>query len=293
MIHRGWSSKGGAVGTNPPSGVVLGYHIRDEHEGPLTIEISDVDGKVVRRYSSEEGDFERCILGNMDQRLPIEVSYPPKKQGANRWVWDMRRDGLHCIDDIRLFEGFAGSYVMPGTYRARVMIGDLEDTAELTLVADRRVGASSAEFAEVDRYVSEMTTLLNEMLDGLAAIRGSRDQIEALLDRHPDAEALHEAGKSAIERLTAWERQVVQVEYETYEDEDNLPPRLLKNVRHLLDVIDDAGPPVAAGALERLGDLKAEWAALESALAEIESSDIAAVNAWARESSVPHVSTRD
>ena len=293
MIRRGWGGGGGGVGSNPPNGVVLAYRIKDEQEGPLTIEISDADGNVVRRYSSEEGEFERCILGNMDQRIPFEVSYPPNKQGASRWVWDMRREGLHCIDDIRLFEGFAGPYVMPGTYRARVMIGDVEDTTELTLVADRRVEATAAEFAEVDRYVSEMTTLMNELLDGLASIRGSREQIEALLATYPDAEALQEAGTSAIERLTAWEHKVVQVEYETYEDEDNLPPRLLKNVRHLLDVLDDAGPPVAAGALERLGDLNAEWAALESELAEIEASDIEAVNTWARESTVPHVSTRD
>lgn len=32
---------------------------------------------------------------------------------------------------------------------------------------------------------------------------------------------------------------------------------------------------------------------LETELAEIEASDIAAVNTWARESTVPHVSTRD
>ena len=83
---------------------------------------------------------------------------------------------------------------------------------------------AAAEFAEVDRYVSEMTTLMNELLDGLAAIRRSREQIEALLATDPDAEALHEAGDSAIERLTAWEHKVVQVDYETYEDEDNLPP---------------------------------------------------------------------
>ena len=151
----------------------------------------------------------------------------------------------------------------------------------------------TAEFAEVDRYVSEMTALMNELLDGLAAIRSSKRQIEELLARYPDAEALRAAGESAIGRLTAWERQVVQVDYETYEDEDSLPPRLLKNVRHLLDVIDDAGPPVAAGALARLEDLEAEWAALASELAEIEASDITAVNTWARESSIPYVSPRD
>jgi photosystem II stability/assembly factor-like uncharacterized protein len=292
MIRRGWGGRGGSSGTNPARGVVLDYIVRDEHEGPLTIEISDAGGNVVRSYSSEEGDFERCILGNMDQRIPFKVTYPPKKQGANRWVWDMRRDGLHCIEDIRLFEGFAGAYVMPGTYQVRVAIGDEEDTTEVTLVPDRRVEASEAEFAEVERHVSEMTTLMNELLDGLAAVRRSRGQIEALLAAFPEAEGLRTAGESAIERLTAWEEDVVQVEFETYEDEDNLPGKLVKHSRHLLDVIDDAGPPVAAGALERLEDLQAEWAELLTELVEIETSDIKAVNDWALENTVPHVSTR-
>jgi photosystem II stability/assembly factor-like uncharacterized protein len=285
---RGWGRA--FEGKNPPRGAVLDYYIRGEHEGPLEIEVSDAGGNVVRRYSSEEGDFERCILGNKDQRLPFEVKYPPKEKGANRWVWDLRRDGLHCIDDIRLFEGFAGAYVMPGVYRVTVKIGGFEDSAELTLAADRRVEASASQFAQVDERVREMTALMNELLDGLAAIRKSRAQIEGLMADHPDAADLQQPGKSAIERLTAWERTVLQVDFETYEDEDNLPPRLVKQVRHLLDVIDDAGPPVAAGALERLEDLKAQWASLGTQLDEIEASDIAAVNAWARANSVPHVS---
>ena len=293
MIRPGWGGWGGFNGANPPRGVVLDYYIRDEHEGPLTIEISDAEGNVVRTYSSEEGDFERCILGNMDQRLPFTVSYPSKAQGANRWVWNMRRDGLRCIEDIRLFEGFSGAYVMPGSYRARVAIGDAEDSTEITLVADRRVDATSAQFSEVERRVVEMTALMNELLDGLAAIRESRGQVEALLEAFPEAEDLQEFGTSAIERLTAWEEEVVQVEFETYEDEDNLPGKLVKHSRHLLDVIDHVGPPVAAGALERLEDLQEQWAALKGELSEIEASDIAAVNTWARDNTVPHVSTRD
>jgi photosystem II stability/assembly factor-like uncharacterized protein len=277
-------------GVNPPRGVVLRYHIRDEHDGPLTIEIIDDNGDTVRTYSSEERDFERCIIGNMDQRLPFEVEYPPKEVGANKWVWDLRREGLHCIDDIRLFEGFAGAYVMPGAYHARVSIGDAEDMATFTLLADRRVDAGSNDFAEVEARVTEMTALMNELLDGIAAIRKSRAQIKALMDEYPDAGSLQQSGENAVERLTAWERKVLQVDFETYEDEDNLPGKLVKQVRHLLDVIDDAGPPVAAGALERLGDLKAEWARLQAELREITRSDIAAVNSWAKTNSVPHVS---
>jgi hypothetical protein len=109
-----------------------------------------------------------------------------------------------------------------------------------------------------------------------------------LLD-HPDAETLQVAGENAISRLSAWEGKAYQVDFETYEDEDNLPGRLLKQVRHLLDVIDSAGPPVAAGALERLADLKREWRALESELAAIHGSDIAAINRWARDNAIQHI----
>ena len=243
----------------------------------------------MRAYSSEEGDFERCILGNMDQRLPFEVKYLSKEKGANRWVWNLRRDGLACIEDIRLFEGFSGALVKPGKYVVSAAIGDARDTVELTLLPDRRIEATAEEYAEVERRIGQTTDLVNQLLAGVAAIRKSRAQIERLLADYPDADELQETGRRAVERLSAWERKVYQVEFETYEDEDNLPPRLIKQVRHLLDVIDGGGPPLAAGALERLGDLEAEWAALRNELSEIEASDIKAVNEWAKSQSVPHV----
>ena len=277
-------------GANPPRGVVLRYHIRDELDAPLTIEISDGDGHLVRRYSSEEGDFERCIIGNMDQRLPFEVQYPTTEQGANQWVWDMRRDGLHCIGDIRIFEGFGGAYVPPGNYQVKVAIGDFDDTIDLVLRPDRRVGAGHDRFDRVESNILVVTQLMNELIDALAAARKSRTDLKEMLVDYPDAALLHEVGGSAIERLDEWERQVYQVEYETYEEVGRLPSKLIHQARHLLNVIDEAGPPVGAGALERLADLQSEWATLGTELVAITSTDIAAVNQWARDNAVPHIS---
>ena len=124
----------------------------------------------------------------------------------------------------------------------------------------------------------------------MAAIRKSRAEIEALMMDHESAAPLQETGGRAVERLSAWEKEVYQVEYETGEDEDNLPGKMISQVRHLLYVVDDAGPPVAAGALERLADLRAEWDALRAELDAIASTDIAAVNQWARDNTVPHIS---
>ena len=290
MIAAGWG-KGAFEGENPPAGAVLNYHFREEPEGPLAITIEDAAGNVVRRYSSEEGDFERCITGNMDQRIPFEIEYPSAEQGANRWVWDLRRDGLNCIDDLKIFEGFGGARVMPGEYRATVTAGGASASADITLLPDPRIDASPADFEELDARISDATRLLNEQLDGVAAIRNSRAQIEQLMRDYPDSEALLAAGTRAIEQLTTWEEKVYQVEFETYEDEDNLPGKLIKQTRHILDVIDSAGPPVAAGAEERLADLQRDWAALRAELDSIYSTDVAPVNDWAEERRIPHIPT--
>ena len=289
MIRPGGSGQD-FEGANPPRGAVLEYHIRDELDAPLTIEISDSDGHLVRRYSSEEGNFERCIIGNMDQRLPFEVEYPTTGQGANRWVWDMRRDNLHCIDDIKIFEGFGGAYVPSGNYQVKVSIGDFDETIDLTLRPDRRIDAGRDQFDQVESNTIAVTQLLNEMIDALAAARRSRTDLRELLVDHPDAALLNEAGSRAIERLDEWERQVYQVDYETYEEVGRLPSKLIHQARHLLNAIDAAGPPVGAGALERLADLQSVWATLRTELAAITSSDIAAVNQWARDNAVPHIS---
>ena len=73
----------------------------------------------------------------------------------------------------------------------------------------------------------------------------------SLFRGHPEAKILlvPESGSvlgNTLERLTAWETQILQVDYETYEDRDNPPGRLVTQVRHLLQVVGKAGPAIAA-----------------------------------------------
>ena len=103
-----------------------------------------------------------------------------------------------------------------------------------------------------------------------------------------DVEGLQLAGESAIDRLTEWENEVTQTQYGTYEDEDSMPPMLDVHIRHVLDVVDQAGAPVAAGSLQRLDDLKAQWAQRKAELADVAATDIATVNDWASANGVPH-----
>jgi hypothetical protein len=288
-LIRGGSEGGANVGKNPPSGAVISYYIGKEQDGPVSIDITDANGTLVRSYSSEEGAFERCATGNMDVRTAYEFKYPGAKKGLNQFAWDTRWTGLNCIDDVKLFAGFGGASVIPGIYNVRISVGDAVSEAKLTLLPDPREDASDEDYRFLAEKRRESTTLLNELLDSLAAARKARAQIEALLADFPNAEDLQTMGELAVSRLTEWENKVTQTQYGALEDEDSMPPMLDVHIRHVLDVIDRAGAPIAAGSLQRLSDLDYLWEDRKSELRAISNSDIADVNEWARANDVVHV----
>jgi len=186
-----WGSGSSAdEGANPPSGVVISYAITDAVAGPLSIRITDAQGNLVRRYSSEADDFDRCVTGNMTPRLAYTMNYPTVKPGLNQWVWDMRREGLTCIDDIRLFAGFSGATVTPGQYSVSVSLGDHSDTTDFALSPDPRVEATPADYAFLDAKRSETADMLNELLTALDNARRARTRIEALVRDNDDSTVL-------------------------------------------------------------------------------------------------------
>ena len=277
-------------GKNPPSGVVFSYSLAEEFEGPLSIDIRDANGKVVRTYSSEEREFDRCVKGNMTPRLAYSIDYPSMKPGLNTWTWDMRKDGLTCINDIRLFAGFGGPMVTPGQYSVSVRIGGHSDSAGFTLSADPRVDASPEDYLFLDAKRSEAATILNALLDALDNVRIARDRIEALVLDSGNNAVLKALSEKAIDKLNAWEDLVTQTGYKTYEDEDSMPPRLDVHIRHVFDVIDRAGAPVSAGSLQRLSDLKEQWLIAKAQLVAITDNELSQINEWAQENGVLHVS---
>ena len=276
-------------GSNPPRGVPLYYRLDAEVEGPLTIEILDGGGRVIRTIGSEKSDRDECLMANEDPRSPLKLEYPAKKRGLNKWTWDLRRDGVTCIEDVDLFGGFDGPRVPPGEYRARVSAGGASAEAPFTLVPDSRVTASPDEMSTWSARLEETTALLDEVLRTLDEAREARADVEGLMADYPGDAELQQAGASAIKALTAWDRLINQHLHQTAEDEDAWETMLAGQVRYLMDVIEYSGAPVTGGQLERLADLKGEWASRRAELARIASENLEPIDDWARQHGVKHV----
>jgi hypothetical protein len=269
--------------------VVISYTIADAVAGPLSIRITDAQGNLVRRYSSEADDFDRCVTGNMTPRLAYTMNYPTVEPGLNQWVWDMRREGLTCIDDIRLFAGFSGATVTPGQYSVSVSLGDHSDTTDFALSPDLRVEATPADYAFLDAKRSETADMLNELLTALDNARRARTRIEALMRDNADSTVLSGLSTAAISKINAWENRVTQTGYKTYEDEDSMPPMLDVHIRHVFDVIDRAGAPVSEGSLLRLSNLKEQWVVAKTELSDIIQNELYVITKWAANNEIPHI----
>jgi hypothetical protein len=276
-------------GKNPASGVQLYYHIRDESDEALSIEIMNADGQVIRHYSSEESDHDRCRLSNLDPRRPFQIKHASKSEGMNLWNWNMRSESVHCIPEARLFGGFGGPTVAPGEYSARVSIGDVEETVAFAVAMDPRLTASDADITTWVQRLDEVKGMLSGSLHGLEDLRTSRSQIEDLMAQFPSDTQLQAMATPAFDAIAEWESLITQLKHQTYEDEDAWETMLTGQLRFLLNVIDRTGPPVTDGAMIRLRDLGAEWSARRMELQSITDEHIVPINAWAKANGIDHV----
>jgi len=286
------SASGGKAGNfeghNPANGLPIYYQLPEDAED-VQIEILDAAGKLVRGYSSEEGEFERCRMTDGDPRLPYEPEYPEKSKGLQKWDWDFRAENLHCVEDVNMHAGYGGPSVLPGDYSVRVSADGGTAESPFALVADPRLTATPSEMQEWSARSNETAALLEQLLGRLEAIRIARGQIEQLMADYPAESELQSQGKSAVAAINAWDDEMRQPLMQTYEDEDAWETRLAGQIRYLLDVIDSTGAPVTGGQLERLADLKAEWNTHKAELRRINSDLIAPINSWAQSKQLPFV----
>ncbi len=289
-MHTRGGGSGDFEASNPDSGVPLYYYLEQDAKDPVSIDILDSSGRLVRSYSSEESDFERCLTHNMDPRSPYKPKYPSAKAGLNKWNWDTKRQGFACVEDMTLFAGLDGTTVPPGDYKARLSAGGKTSEVSFILEMDPRISSTPDEIRAWTSSLDETSALLESVLNSLGDLRHAREQIEALMGQYPGDAGFAQTGQSALDAIDAWDHAVIQPLHETYEDEDAWETRLAGQIRFLLDVIDSTGAPVTEGALLRLADLKSQWDSLESQLHGIRSDHIDPINAWARENNVPHVS---
>jgi hypothetical protein len=187
----GFGGGGGGAGAAPGQaqfpayGATINYYLGRAPSGPVTIEISDAAGKVVRSYTSEAATV---AAGDAPVAAPSDDeeggggfrrAAPPVRlttnTGMNRLTWD--------------FNSTAGFMVPPGAYKVKMAVGSWSDSQPITLKIDPRLVADNVTTADL-REQYEHNQRMREMVAEVGRVANRVRQARTRLQSSGNADSL-------------------------------------------------------------------------------------------------------
>ncbi|WP_299530014.1 glycosyl hydrolase [Ulvibacterium sp.] len=250
------------LGDNPKSGVTFDYYLDREADSlDLKLEVM-YKGKTIRTITNKKPkDFKSWPGG------PSKPQVLPSKKGYNRFTWNFRKDGLPSIDKVFVYGNYRGSRVGPGKYILKLTLDTLTSETPVTLLANPKVEATSADFTEQQNVLNKIESTIKNIHESVNQMRSARSQLKdyaKLLEGREEADALLTKGDSLIKRIDTWEENLIQPKQKTFQDVINFNNKLSAQLMHLKGYVDTAEPRVTEGAQVRLRDLLKEWGIFEN-----------------------------
>jgi photosystem II stability/assembly factor-like uncharacterized protein len=269
----------GNTGENPPNGAVLDFYLQDAPEDTVTLEILTAEGELVRTFSTEP-DSEAG-----EEELDL-------KEGMNRVVWNLRYPDVYKVPDLYAFGSLQGRRVVPGTYTARLRVGDMEETAAVRVLKDPRLATTPAAYQEQDDLLRSIVRETEALHRGVVRLGDVRTQVKAILEKAEEMDGTEEVkslGTALADSLTMVEDSLVQ--RKTYDGQTvlNAPSRINFQYIYLMGSVEGSDDGVNEGAREVLQDLNARWHALQSRLNDLLDRGVATFNAAVRAAGIPPV----
>ncbi len=176
------------AGQNPPDGAIIDYWLGADASGPVTIEIADAGGNLVRRYSSADP------VPEVDPRLAIPLYWlrPPQRigtsAGMHRMVWDLHWAPLpgirpnYPIAAVPHNTAPSGTspWVTPGRYKVTVTAHGQTATQMLDVRNDPRVKASAADLQAqftLAKKLYDQAVAANQAFQALQSMRSQLNQM--------------------------------------------------------------------------------------------------------------------
>ncbi|MFY0687149.1 MAG: glycosyl hydrolase [Cyclobacteriaceae bacterium] len=278
------------VGINPANGVVIYYQLSNPVDSlELTLEILDDTGKIVRSFSSKsDPDFQRYAGG------PSANPTLPAKAGLNRFVWNMRGEGMIGIPTAYIEASYTGHMVNPGAYQLRLKHGDQTIEATANILKNPLYEIDDKTYEEYHQFMVEMEANVNdmhEMVNDMARMRKELDAGIKELEDDEENQSLASEGKALSAKMKAWDEDMVQRKSKAYDDVENFPNKFTANYLFLINQTQSAIPRVNQPNKDRRAELEEEWMVLKGRADELFKS-IPAYNQKLWEAGIGKISSR-
>ena len=176
---------------NPPDGAVIDYFLSQAASEPLTIEILDSQGKLVRRYSSADqpqptpAELEKQLVPPYWVQMPKTLSTAP---GAHRWVWDLHYPAPTAAHHEYPISAVPrrtprlplGPLALPGNYSVRLTVNRRTYVSPLVVKLDPRVNPPPSGLRQMFDLERQLAALLTSSSEAVLEAHSIRDQLNKL-----------------------------------------------------------------------------------------------------------------
>lgn len=275
-------------GTNPSTGVVLYYQLPEKKDtaASLTLDILDEKGNMVRHYSSKADPGWVTFPGG-----PSADPVLPKKNGLNRFVWDMRYPTLPGVPTVFIEGAYEGRKAAPGNYRARLKYDTTEKTVDVKILPDPRLNATPAEYEEQQLWAAKTEAGIREIHESVLRIRKIRKQVNEIVDLIDSTKMKEvvDSGTKLATRLLKWEEELVQNKAQSNDDIINFINKTSADYIFLKGEMDANIPYVTNGQKQQYEILSVVWQKQQQAMSTLLDKDVAAFNLLCKQKNMDKV----
>ncbi len=197
---------------NPPQGALLDYYVSKAATGPVTMEILDSAGKLVRKYSStDKPEMTEEQLKN--QLIPLYWVRPHRvlatDAGMHRWVWDLHYPAPISMQHEYPIAAIAGDtprepqgpHALPGKYTVRLTVNGHSYSEPFVVEMDPRVKTSAAGLTQLFQLETRLAALLTRTSQAVMEARSMRMQTREIQGKAAGSTA--EALKNFDQKIAA------------------------------------------------------------------------------------------
>jgi len=181
---------------NPPTGAIIYYSLSAAPSGPVTLEVRDATGKVIRHMSSAPPAPRTDAPPPVPDFWVEKPSPLPAEPGLNRTHWDLRLDSPETFShsyEINANPGQTpaspeGPLALPGNYMLVLTVDGKTYQQPLTVKNDPRSPASIGELREQYALQMALYHCTQEAWTCYHDVVGTRTTIAGILKANPPAE---------------------------------------------------------------------------------------------------------
>ncbi|HEY2458099.1 MAG TPA: hypothetical protein VGI13_12430, partial [Candidatus Acidoferrum sp.] len=214
------------AGQNPPDGAIVDYFLAGAAKGPVTLEISDEKGIVVRRYTSNDRPLP---MDKIAEEHPIPMYWVRPTQilsgapGMHRFVWDLHYEAPQALGYEFPISAIVhntpltplGVRALPGKYSVKLTVDGTTQEQPLTVILDPRIKTPADDLRKQFEMESGAVQGMNETYEALAQVKSVRVQLKELTPK---------TNAKLADSLAALDKKCAQLEGATQSGFFGLPP---------------------------------------------------------------------